>query len=66
MRLIVNDLPTSMSASGTSVGSRYSDPGIGIAVRTRGRTTEHAVHRLLDRVAHDVLPLAGLVMGVGP
>ena len=35
-------------------------------MRTRGRASEHTVHRPLDGVAHDVLPFAGLVVRVGP
>ena len=41
-------------------------PGDRVAVGARGRAAEQAVHRLLDRLAHDVLPLAGLVVGLGP
>ncbi len=35
-------------------------------MRTGGRTAEHAIHRLLDGIADDVLPLACLVVGIGP
>ena len=58
--------PTSTSASGRRalldvVGARDR-----IAVRARGRVAEQAVDRRLDALADHVLPLAGLVMGLGP
>ena len=48
------------------VGLEVQRPGNRVAVRACRRAAEHAVHRLLDGVADDVLPLAGLVMSVGP
>ena len=35
-------------------------------MRARGGLAEQAVDGLLDVVAHHVLPLAGLVVGLGP
>ena len=44
----------------------YVRAGDRVAVRARGRAAEQAVHGRLDGLAHDVLPLAGLVVGLGP
>src|SRR5690606_41856206 len=41
-------------------------PGDGVAVRAGGGFAEQPVHRLLDGGGDDVLPLAGLGVGVGP
>ena len=40
--------------------------GDGVAVRAGGGLAQHAVHGQLDAVGDDVLPLAGLLVGLGP
>ena len=55
-----------MSDSGTIVGRVVQRAGDGVAVRAGGGVAQHTVHRGFDGVAHHVLPLAGLVVGVGP
>ena len=66
MRRTVKSLPTSMVAK--RFGVRGDVPGSRdrVAVRAGGRVAEQIHHRLLDRVADDVLPLARLVVGFGP
>ena len=66
IRLIVNPSPTVTFASGRDLPSTYFEPGIGLPCGQRRRAAEELVHRLLDRLAHDVLPLAGLVVGLRP
>jgi hypothetical protein len=62
----VNEWPTAMSDSGTIVGRVVQRAGDRVAVRAGGGVAEHTVHGRLDRVAHHVLPLAGLVVRIGP
>jgi hypothetical protein len=48
------------------VGRLVARPGDGVAVRARRGVVEQPVDRRLDRLAQHVLPLAGLVVGLGP
>ena len=66
MRLIVNPSPTVTFGQRARLALDVLRARDRVAVRARRRAAEEAVHRLLDGLAHDVLPLAGLVVGLGP
>ena len=62
----MNSDPIAMPDNGCGVGLDVGGARDRVAVRAGGGTAEQAIHRLLDVVAHDVLPLAGLVVCLGP
>ena len=50
----------------TEGGIALTAAGDRVPVRAGGGRAEETVESLLDAVRHDVLPLAGLVVGLGP
>ena len=66
MRRTVNSDPIVDTGQRLGVGLDVGRARDRVAVRTGGRVAEQPVDRLLDVVAHHVLPLAGLVVRFGP
>ena len=66
IRLTVNPPPTSTSRQRHRGRRVVVGAGDRVAVRAGGGVAEHADDGRLDRLGDDVLPLAGLLVGVGP